>query len=98
MPKRYVLLMAEAPLSEDDARGLESILGNRFGEVKVIAVDNNPRALIVKTTEPISRALRDEDGVMGPGGTKLRPTLTSGAIGKLKKRAAEASANGKIHE
>jgi len=32
------------------------------------------------------------------GGKKLRPVLTSGAIGNLKRKVTEAEANGQVHE
>lgn len=81
-----------------DARSLKSILENRFGNIKVITVDGNPRSLIVRTDAPTARILRSEGEISGPEGIKLIPLLTSGAIGKLKRRAMEAGANGKIHE
>ena len=98
MTRRYLLLLAGVDLSDADIRELQSSLEERFREVKVIGVQGNPRAVIVRAKEPSARALRGEGEVRGPGGVRLVPVLSSGVIGKLKRRAAEARDNGKIHE
>lgn len=90
--------MAEAPLSLADVRATKATLESRFGELKVITVDVNPKALIVRADEPSVRLLRRDGLVSVAGGVRLTPVLTSGVIGKLKKRAAGAAANGKVHE
>ena len=96
--KRYVLLFSDDSLSEAEISGLGAILVERFGKARAIPVDGNPRAAIVRTGEPDARVLRAEAVVSGPGGVRLRPVLTSGAIGNLKRSARRAAANGEIHE
>lgn len=98
MPKRYVLLQGESRLSKAEAKSVEASLERRYGDLKVIQVEENSSALIVKTDVFTARALRNGGRLAGPGGASLVPVLTSGAIGKLKRRAAEAGANGEIHE
>lgn len=90
--------MAEDALSASEVKGLESILEKRLGKLKIITVESSSRALIVRTDEPNARALRTWGGITVSGGKRLEPILTSGAIGKLKKRVGEATINGKIHE
>ncbi|MDG6985888.1 MAG: hypothetical protein JRM73_03985 [Nitrososphaerota archaeon] len=88
--KRYVLLESASDVSES-AKEFEEFFSQRFGRAKVIAVQGNPRALIVKTTGDVALLLREmRDGVVFKG-ARLVPVLTSGAVGNLKKRAAEAS-------
>jgi hypothetical protein len=90
LPKRYVLLVAESPLSISDVKGLKAILEKRFSGLKVISLEANPKAIIVKGDESMARALRSEGGITISGGTRFEPRFTSGAIGKLKRRSAEA--------
>ncbi len=98
MSKRYVLLMADGEVTEEDRKTLDRILEGRYGKVKVIPVASNPRAVIVKTTNSVAPLLRDSGGQITLGGKPLTTLLTSGSIGKLKKRAAESRAteNGKV--
>jgi len=88
--------LADAELSDADRKELAAILEGRHGKVKVIAVEGNGRAVIVKTTNQVAPLLRDEGSPLIVGGKKLAPVLTSGAIGNLKNRATEAAANGKV--
>lgn len=98
MSKRYVLLMAEEALTEEDAKSLLEILEQRHGRAKVFAVKSNPRALIVKTTNAVAPLLREPGGQITLGGKALVSVLTSGSIGKLKRRASgtETKRNGKV--
>lgn len=98
MAKRYVLFVADAVISEADRRQLEEILEERHGKVKLISVEGNPRAVIVKTTNEVAPLLRDPEGMLSIAGKSLRPILTSGAVANLKRRGSEPAANGKIHE
>lgn len=98
MSKRYILFMANERLTEQDLRSIQSVLERRFRGLKIIGLKSNDKVLIVRTDEPSARALRSQGRFSSPGGVKLEPKLTSGAIGKLKKRASEAAAIGKIHE
>ena len=98
MPRRYLLLLSSAALTSAEFRELGAAWEGRFGGVKVIAVGGNPKAVIVRMDGPSAIALRDQGEVRGPGGIRLTPVLSSGVIGKLKRRATEARGNGKIHE
>lgn len=98
MAKRYVLLVADADLSEADKKELTTILEARHGKVKLISVRGNSRAVIVKTTSEAAPLLRDPGARLGVGGKGLVSVLTSGAVGNLKRRASEAAADGEVHE
>ena len=56
---------------------------------RLIEVVGNPRMAIVKSDQTHAPRLR-EDGIE-VGGKKLRAVLTSGSIGKLKKRAGQST-------
>ncbi len=96
MSKRYVLLLAESDLSDEDVRSLGDVVKSRYAGAKVIAVKGNPRAVIVKTTNVDAPLLREARARLRVGRNELVSVLTSGAIGNLKKRASEAAANGKV--
>ena len=93
-----MLLVADADLSEAERKDLAAVLERRHGKVKLIAVEGNPRAVIVKTTNEVAPLLRDPESALTVGGKKLASVLTSGAVVNLKRRASEAAANGKVHE
>ncbi len=97
MSKRYVLLVADWAISESEKKTLRSIIERRHPGDKLIEVQENPRAVIVKTTNEIAPSFRAE-GAPTIGGRRLTAVLTSGAVGNLKKRAAEAASNGQVHE
>ena len=90
MSKRYVLLEADRGLSDADMKTLHSILEGKYGQLKVIAVRDRPRAVIVKTTNSVAPLLRETVGEIRLGDGRLTPVLTSGSIGKLKSRASES--------
>jgi hypothetical protein len=87
-PKRYVLLLSEDELTDADRKGLATALEAKYGRVKVIPVEGNPRAVIVKTTNTAAPLLREAGAEPAGGGPPLRTVLTSGSIGKLKSRAS----------
>lgn len=89
--KRYVLFESEPDVSGIE-KEFEEFFSQRFGKAKVIAVQGNPRALIVKTTGDVALRLREMREGFVFKGVKLVPVLTSGAVGNLKKRATQASA------
>ncbi len=99
MAKRYVLFMADDELEDRSGKELAVFLQNRVGPVKVILLRENPRALIVKTDGPGASTLRSGDAISF-GGRNLTPVLTSGAIGKLKRRAlgGGSSRHGQVSE
>ena len=96
MSKRYVLFLAKTDLTEEDLRRFSEVIGGRHQAAKVIAVKGNNRAVIVKTTNQVAPILRGAGQGMNVSGVQLVTVVTSGAIGKLKKRALEAAANGKV--
>ena len=98
MSKRYVLLVAEGPLSESELKTLRSVVERRHPGDKLIEVQGNPRAVIVRTTNLIAPSFRTAEGALTVGGKRLRSVLTSGAVGNLKRRATGAGTNGQVHE
>jgi len=96
MSKRYVLFLASANLSEEELRRFTELIGRRHPGSKVIAVKENPRAVIVKTTNEVAPLLRDTGPRLKLGTTDLVSVLTSGAIGNLKRRASAPAANGEV--
>jgi hypothetical protein len=81
--KRYLLLTSETPIDESARKELTLIISKRFPHLVKKAVWFE-RGVIVKTdnveVEEAKSALE-----ISAGGAKLRSTLTSGSIGKLKK-------------
>jgi len=96
MSKRYVLFLADSELSEEDLRRFSELIKGRQGASKVIAVKENGRAVIVKTTNEVAPILRGTGAGMKVGKVVLVSVLTSGAIGNLKRRASAAAANGEV--
>ena len=98
MAKRYILLEADGGLSDGDVKELAKILEDRYGNLKLIQVQGNRRMVIVKMTAAVAPFFREHSGQMRLGGKELVSVLTSGAIGKLKRRAAksEKTGNGQI--
>lgn len=96
MPKRYLLFFAKSNLSGEDIRKFSEIVWRWHPTAKIITVGANPKAVIVKTTNQVAPVLRDLRPGVKAGRTELVSVLTSGAIGKLKKRASDAAANGKV--
>ncbi|MGP8125332.1 MAG: hypothetical protein ACLQEQ_05600 [Nitrososphaerales archaeon] len=98
MSKRYVLLVADRELSDGDRRDLALNLEGRYGKVTIIAVERNPRAVIVKTTNSVAPLLRALSGELQVGEKHLATVLTSGSIGKLKSRASgsEMASDGEV--
>jgi hypothetical protein len=96
MPKRYVLFYSKSDLSEGDLRQFSELIGKWHQDAKVIQVKGNPRAVIVRTSNEIAPGLRGARPGIRVGENELVTVLTSGAIGKLKKRASEPAVNGKV--
>ena len=84
--KRYLMLSSAAQIDEQAKRDLEAIISKRYPQLLKKAVWLE-RGLIVRTDnvelESVKAALE-----VTAGGVSLKPTLTSGSIGKLKKAAA----------
>ena len=98
MAKRYVLFIAEADISQQELDELRSTAERRHPGDKVIEVRGNPRAVIVKTTNELAPMVRGPGQGALLGRNRLTAVSTSGAVGNLKRRAAEAVANGQVHE
>lgn len=96
-PRRYVLLDSESSFSEVE-KHLTEYLRERHGPVKLIPVDGNSRAVIVRTTVDVAARLKELKEGFVVRGTRLTPVLTSGAVGNLKRRATEAPVDGQVHE
>ena len=94
--KRYVLFESSSDLAE--LGPLTDYFERRYGSAKLIAVEGNPRALIVRTTVGAAEMLKAQRGGFDVPGSRLTPVLTSGAVGNLKRRAAEARGHGQVHE
>lgn len=79
---------------------LSKALEGRYGKTKVIAVKGAPKAVVVKTTETVAPLLREWGDGLRAGDKRLTPVLTSGGIGKLKRRATSTAETGigQIHE
>jgi len=98
--KRYVLLEAEGDVSESSWEELCLRLEESVGRIKPISMKGNPRALVLKTDNRGAPLLRQQVGAMTAGGFRVRTSLTSGCIGKLKRRAGDGGATevGKVSE
>ncbi len=96
MAKRYVLLVADQDLTEADRKELDAMLAKRHGRVKLLAVEGDPRAVIVKTTNEVAPLLREQAGEISLGGKRLESILTSGNVGKLKRRTQGTQAYGQV--
>ena len=67
------------------------ILEMRHGKLKMIAVRGNSRAVIIRTTVEVAAELREESGSIALGEKRVEVVLTSGVIGKLKRKAEESA-------
>jgi len=90
MARRYVLYLADADLDEHETEELGRILEQRHGRLKVIAVQENSRAIIIRTTVEAVHDMREKSGEISLRGKQVEAVLTSGVIGKLKKRATRS--------
>jgi len=81
--KRYLLLTSENVIDEESRKELAGIISNRYPHLlrKAVWFD---KALIVRTDNVEVEEARTALEV-GVGAVRLRSTLTSGSIGKLKK-------------
>jgi hypothetical protein len=98
VPKRYVLLLAKDEITDRGLEELQDMLVSRYGNVKLISVKGNARAVIVKTTNEIAPLLRGPGNPLAFDGNRVEPILTSGAVGNLKRRALQAKADGQVSE
>ena len=89
-------MAADADISEKEIRDFGTYLEKRYGKVKLISVEGNARALIVKTTNEVAPLLRSPERPLRAGGKALVAVLTSGGVGKLKRTASTANAHGEV--
>jgi len=82
-----VLLELSGPLEEQERALLSKALG-LLGSDKVIPVPGKGRLLIVKTRGEAVPGLREAAGRVNVRGKTVATALTSGSIGKLKRRAS----------
>ncbi len=90
--KRYVLLEADGDVSPEEWTALSRLVEARLGKAKVIQVEGNGRAVVVKTDSEGAARLREEGALLSARGRKVMSVLTSGSIGKLKRLAEESAA------
>ncbi len=96
--KRYVLLLSDGDLGDADVEGLQRVMEDRYGRIKLITVEGNRRALIVKTTNAVAPLIRERTSALRAGRWTLRAVLTSGAVGKLKKSVSGGTLDGQVSE
>ena len=92
--KRYVLLETQEALTAFEIKEFTRDLEVRFGKLKVIPVEGSAKALVVKADDHVASLLRREVAEVRPAGKAVAPVLTSGSIGKLKRRASGTSMTG----
>ena len=85
-PKRYILIQAEGRLSPEGLSTLTRMLEQRHGSLGMTLVDSPQTSLIVKTDRAAAEAIRESLADATFDGTRVRTVLTSGNIGKLKRR------------
>lgn len=91
-PKRYVLIQAERTLPPEELSTLTRMLEQRHGNLGFTLVDGRRTSIIVKTDRAVAEGIRESLADATFGGTRVRTVLTSGSIGKLKRRATGSSA------
>jgi hypothetical protein len=91
-PKRYVLIQAEGKLSSEELSSLTRMLEQRHGSLGLILVDSPRTSLIVKTERAVADDIRESLAAATFGGVRVKTVLTSGNIGKLKRRVRGSSA------
>ncbi|MDG6898404.1 MAG: hypothetical protein JRN24_01565 [Nitrososphaerota archaeon] len=85
--KRYVLIEADRDFMPDEIGRVTDFLSRGRPQLKVIRPKGNGSALICRTDVGGASWVREAIGeFLGP--VKLRTTLTSGCVGKLKRRAS----------
>jgi hypothetical protein len=91
-PKRYVLIQAEGRLPNNELSKLTRMLEQRHGSLGFTLIDSPRTSLIVKTDRAVADDIRRSFENATFGGTRVKTIMTSGNIGKLKRRAQESSA------
>lgn len=90
--KRYVLIQADGKLPPAELEALAKMLEQRHGATKLTMIEGAVTSLIAKTDVAGAHGIRDSLGDATFGKTRVKSVLTSGSIGKLKRRAQGSSA------
>jgi hypothetical protein len=88
--------MADGELSPEEMKDLGEVLQKKYGKVKVIPLKENPHAIVVKTDNETAPELREPGCALIIGRRRIVAVLTSGSIGKLKRRASGAATNDQV--
>jgi hypothetical protein len=88
--------MADGELSPEEMKNLGEVFQKKHGKAKVIPLKENPQAIVVKTDNEIAPKLREPEWALIIGRRRIVAVLTSGSIGKLKRRASEAATSGQV--
>lgn len=91
-PKRYVLIEADGKLGPHELETLIKMLEQRHGKLNLILVESPKTAVIVKTHRAVAADIRESLANAKFGDRRVRTVLTSGNIGKLKRRVRASSA------
>jgi hypothetical protein len=91
-PKRYVLIQADGKLAQEDLNTLTRMLEQRHGDLGFTLIEGERTSLIVKTHRAVADDIRESLANASFGGTPVRTVLSSGNIGKLKRRVERSSA------
>ena len=91
-PKRYVLIQADGKLTAEELSTLTRMLEQRHGSLGMTLVEAPVTSLIVKTDRAAAEDIRESLSEAAFGGKRVRTVLTSGNIGKLKRRVQRSSA------
>jgi len=90
-PKRYVLIQADGKLRQEELGTLTRMLEQRHGNLGFTLVEGPRTSIIVKTDRVVAEGIRESLSEATFGGTRVRTVLTSGSIGKLKRRVDGSS-------
>jgi hypothetical protein len=84
-----MLISAEGRLTEEDRKTLAQNARKMELKIVLIPVVGRDDFVILKTNVMDARVIRESILDLAPGGKKLSTVITSGCIGKLKKRATQ---------
>jgi hypothetical protein len=84
--KRYLLLRAGRAFTKESMAALKTSL-QAFGDSRLIELKGAESYVVVKGTPQVTDAIREACGGGRLAGLELDSVLTSGNIGKLKRRA-----------
>jgi hypothetical protein len=99
-PKRYLLIQADGRLTPQELETLTRMLEQRHGRLGLTALEAPGTSLIVKTDRQGAEDIRASLAGAKFGDKSVATVLTSGNIGKLKRRVQGSFArdHGQVHE